>query len=336
MPLQSPLPISRRSGNGQRSQGAHSSGAAGAGLSDGFPAGCCRPNTPPTRPALHRNDPERDGVYTVDEPQYQTLPFPPPPFRVSAHYDVPALGSRTHGPAAKTPEALPEISAPVLVAFADEKGAEQKRRAGHRAGVFGRTGAGRADHSDREWFRAQREGGREFQPDRQLPGQLCAWRSPRAGGSSPRKFPCELRQRGDKKHFEFKVVPGSLKEGHAQIRAVLDCRRQELQRRLHPGDSRRPGQRLLLSAGAAARQHRGCESPEGSEGGYIMGAGDEIPTVLQQIGIDVDRDSGGKTCQRRPEPVTEPSFSASAPTTRRRMSRPTTRSCWITFRRAAR
>ena len=54
-------------------------------------------NTPPTRPALHRNDPERDGVYTVDEPQYQTLPFPPPPFRVSAHYDVPELASRTHG-----------------------------------------------------------------------------------------------------------------------------------------------------------------------------------------------------------------------------------------------
>ncbi len=47
------------------------------------------PNTPPTRPALHRNDPERDGVYTVDEPQYQTLPFPPLPFRVSARYEIP-------------------------------------------------------------------------------------------------------------------------------------------------------------------------------------------------------------------------------------------------------
>ena len=31
----------------------------------------------------------------------------------------------------------------------------------------------------------------------------------------------ELRQRGEKKHFEFKVIPGSLKEGHVQIRAVL-------------------------------------------------------------------------------------------------------------------
>ena len=55
-------------------------------------------NTPPTRPALHRNDPERDGVYTVDQPQYQTLPFPPPPFRVSAHYDVPELAARLGAP----------------------------------------------------------------------------------------------------------------------------------------------------------------------------------------------------------------------------------------------
>ena len=37
----------------------------------------------------------------------------------------------------------------------------------------------------------------------------------------PKEIPVELRHRGDKKHFEFKVVPGSLKEGHTQIRAVL-------------------------------------------------------------------------------------------------------------------
>ena len=38
-PAASPLLISRRSGHGQRSEGAHFSVAAGAGLSDGFPGG---------------------------------------------------------------------------------------------------------------------------------------------------------------------------------------------------------------------------------------------------------------------------------------------------------
>ena len=81
-----------------------------------------------TKPALHRNDPERDGVYTVDEPRYQNLPFPPPPFRVFAHYEIPALVSGSGGASKmKAASALPEISAPVLVTFSDEKGVDEKR-----------------------------------------------------------------------------------------------------------------------------------------------------------------------------------------------------------------
>ncbi len=44
--------------------------------------------TPPadaqiTKAYFHRNDPETDSIYTIDEPRYVTLPLPPPP--VSAH-----------------------------------------------------------------------------------------------------------------------------------------------------------------------------------------------------------------------------------------------------------
>ena len=146
-------------------------------------------NTPPTKPALHRNDPERDGVYTVDEPQYQTLPFPPAPFRVSVRYDVPALASRIHNRAAMPPEAFPEISTPVLVTFADEKGSGQKRAL--------------AVAPD---FSVELEPGEQIVPiangsERSVkvgvssnltapPAAPCAWRPPRAGGSSLRKFPC--------------------------------------------------------------------------------------------------------------------------------------------------
>src|SRR5207247_3578956 len=49
-----------------------------------------------TRPEVHRNDPETDSVYVVDEPQYATLPFPPPPLRLLALYDVPDLASLSH------------------------------------------------------------------------------------------------------------------------------------------------------------------------------------------------------------------------------------------------
>src|SRR3989475_6783598 len=85
-------------------------------------------NFPVTRPAVHRNDPERDSVYVVDEPQSAPLPFPPPPFRVIAHYDVPDLASPTHRDSGvQTYATFPEISAPVVVPFTDEKGQTQDR-----------------------------------------------------------------------------------------------------------------------------------------------------------------------------------------------------------------
>jgi LmbE family N-acetylglucosaminyl deacetylase len=243
-------------------------------------------NTPPTRPALHRNDPERDGVYTVDASQYQTLPFPPPPFRVSAHYDVPDLASRSHGPAPKTPDALPEISAPVLVAFTDEKGAQQKR-------PLAVVPA----------FSIELEPGEQI-----VPSANGSERTVKVGVSSnltgasrgslrleapvgwriePKEIPVELRERGDKKHFEFKVVPGSLKEGHAQIRAVLSA----------SGKNYSEGYTFVTREDLASAYYYqpalqrvsivDVKVPQDLKVAYIPGAGDEIPTVLQQIGIDV-------------------------------------------------
>ncbi|MBZ5651080.1 MAG: PIG-L family deacetylase [Acidobacteriia bacterium] len=244
------------------------------------------PNTPPTRPALQRNDPERDGVYTVDEPRYQTLPFPPPPFRVSVRYDIPALAPRIHNPAQRTPETLPEISAPVLVRFADEKGAEQKRPLAVAPA-----------------FSVELEPGEQI-----IPIANGSERSVKVGVSSnltgssnstlrleapagwriePGEIPVQLRQRGDKKHFEFKVVPGSLKEGHTQIRAVLSA----------GGKNYGEGYTLVTREDLASAYYYqpalqrvsivDVKVPKDLKVAYIPGAGDEIPTVLQQIGIDL-------------------------------------------------
>ena len=243
-------------------------------------------NTPPTRPALHRNDPERDGVYTVDDPLYQTLPFPPAPFRVSVRYDVPALGSRIHNRAAMPPEALPEISAPVLVTFADEKGVEQRRPLAIAPA-----------------FSVELEPGEQI-----VPIANGSERSVKVGVSSnltgtssgtlrlevppgwriePAEIPVHLRRAGDKKHFEFKVVPGSLKEGHTQIRAVLAA----------SGKNYSEGYTLVTRDDLASAYYYqpalqrvsivDVKVPKDLKVAYIPGAGDEIPTVLQQIGIDL-------------------------------------------------
>jgi len=246
------------------------------------------PNTPPTRPALHRNDPERDGVYTVDQPQYQTLPFPPPPFRVSAHYDVPDLALRTRGldTQAPTTNSLPEISAPVLVVFTDQQGAEQKRPVAVAPA-----------------FSVELEPGEQIVPiangsERSVKVGVSSNLTGVSSGSlrleappgwriEPKQVPVELRKRGDKKHFEFKVVPGSLKEGHSEIRAVLTA----------GGKNYSEGYNLVTREDLASAYYYqpalqrvssvDVKVPKGLKVAYIPGAGDEIPTVLQQIGIDV-------------------------------------------------
>ena len=243
-------------------------------------------NTPPTRPALHRNDPERDGVYTVDEPQYQTLPFPPPPFRVSAHFDIPDLASRTRGVDTKNTKALPEISAPVLVAFTDEQGVEQKRSLAVVPAFSVELEPGEqivpiANGSERTvkvGVSSNLTGTSSGSLRLEAPG---GWRI------EPKEIPVELRDRGDKKHFDFKVIPGSLKEGHAQIRAVLTA----------SGKNYSEGYTLVTRedlAGAYYYQPAlqrvsivDVKVPKDLKVAYIPGAGDEIPTVLQQIGVDV-------------------------------------------------
>jgi len=246
------------------------------------------PNTPPTRPALHRNDPERDGVYTVNEPKYQTLPFPPPPFRVSLRYDVPDLALRSRGLDTKIPNvgSLPVISAPVMVAFTDQQGTEQQRPLAIAPA-----------------FSVELEPGEQIVPiangsERSVKVGVSSNLTGASGGTlrleapegwriQPEEIPVQLRQRGDKKHFEFKVVPGSLKEEHTQIRAVLAA----------GGKNYSEGYTLVTRDDLAAAYYYqpalqrvsivDVKVPKGLKVAYIPGAGDEIPTVLQQIGIDL-------------------------------------------------
>jgi LmbE family N-acetylglucosaminyl deacetylase len=243
-------------------------------------------STPPTRPALHRNDPERDGVYTVDEPRYQTLPFPPPPFRVSVRYDVPGLASRIHNSAPKTPEALPEISAPVLVALAGEKGEVQKRALAVAPAFSVELEPGEQVIP----IARGTERGVKVGVSSNLTGTSTGTlhlEAPAGWRIEPKEIPVQLGPRGDKKHFEFKVVPGSLKEGHTQIHAVLST----------GGKNYSEGYTLVTREDLASAYYYqpalqrisivDVKVPKDLKVAYIPGAGDEIPTVLQQIGIDL-------------------------------------------------
>jgi LmbE family N-acetylglucosaminyl deacetylase len=242
---------------------------------------------PVTRPALHRNDPERDSVYTVDEPQYANLPFTPPPFRVVAHYDVPDLAPPTHrDPAVQTYATFPEMSTPVVMPFTDEKGQQQNRPLNVTPVYSVMLEPGeqiiRVDNGAATMVKVGVSCNLTGAPSGKLRLDVPAgWRV------EPSELPVQFSKRGDSKDFEFKVFPATLQEGVGQIRAVLNSgtktytegyslvAREDLESTYYYQPAI---QRVSIVD---------VKITKDLKIGYIMGAGDDIPTVLQQIGLNV-------------------------------------------------
>jgi len=244
-------------------------------------------NFPVTRPAVHRNDPERDSVYVVDEPQYATLPFPPPPFRVIAHYDVPDLASPTHRDSGvQTNATFPEISAPVVVPFTDEKGQTQDRPLNVTPVYSVMLEPGEQIIRVNNGTATTVKVGVSCNLTGAQPGQL-RLEAPVGWRIQPDELQVRLSKRGDKQDFEFKIFPETLKEGGTQIRATLTA----------GGSTYTEGYSLVTREDLESTYYYqpaiqrvsvvDVKIPNDVKIGYIMGAGDDIPTVLKQIGLDV-------------------------------------------------
>jgi LmbE family N-acetylglucosaminyl deacetylase len=232
--------------------------------------------TPYTRPYWHRDDPETESINHVDNEKYATLPFPPPALRARVEYSANDSGAR-----AKT-----EISAAVTASVPGDNGKQINRTLavvpaysvmldpgtqvisthnGSNTTVTVAATSNRTHHS-RGILRLE------------LP---TGWKS------QPAHLPVEFNTRGEKQDFNFKVVPANLQQGRATLRAVLDS-----------GDEKySEGYTLITREDLGsfyyyqpARQKVSIvdvQVPHDLKVGYIMGAGDDIPTVLKQIGMDV-------------------------------------------------
>jgi LmbE family N-acetylglucosaminyl deacetylase len=229
---------------------------------------------PDTRPYWHRNNPEEDSLNTIANERYAGLPFPPNPFQVHASYVI--AEGKVRG----------DISAPVLARFLDERGLERKRALAV-APVFSlalEPGEQVIPTEDGKvtTVRVGVSSNLAGAPDGTLKLELPAgWKS------EPKQLHVHLAERGDTQDFEFKVLPARLKEGRAQIRAVLDA----------GGKKYSEGYSLVTREDLDSFYYYqpalqrvsivDVKVPHDLKLGYIMGAGDNIPTVLRQIGMDV-------------------------------------------------
>jgi LmbE family N-acetylglucosaminyl deacetylase len=230
-----------------------------------------------TRPYWHRDDPETEAVNHIDDEKYATLPFPPPALRARIEYAPSGAGN------AGTRNG---ITTAVVTPFLDDAGKQRTRPLAIVPAFSVMLEPGTQVISTHNGSTSTVAVGVTSNLTRDVQGMLrlelpAGWRS------EPAQFNVELKKRGEKQDFQFKVLTTGLKEGRTTVRAVFESE----------GDKYSEGYTLVTREDLGsfyyyqpARQRVSIvdvQAPHDLKVGYIMGAGDDIPTVLKQVGMDV-------------------------------------------------
>jgi LmbE family N-acetylglucosaminyl deacetylase len=221
----------------------------------------------PTRPYWHRNDPETEALNTIDDAQYRGLPFPPPPVKA-----IVKIG------------AAEVLTAVCMVKYRDASGANAERPLAV-APAFsievqpsGAVIPSNLRGSSRVKTSARDQGsGSEVQMALRVP---TGWRS------EPKQVQKKIVQdRGEESTFE--VFPLESKEGRAEVRAELRSGNRRYDEGYSVVTREDLGTFYYYQPATQRVSIIDVKIPKNLQLGYIMGAGDEIPTVLQQIGMNV-------------------------------------------------
>ena len=220
-----------------------------------------------TRPYWHRNDPERDAINIVDDPKLLEQPLPRPPVQAMARYAdghfitsvcmvryKDASGNESQRPLAVAPAFSIEVQPSSAVIPSNLRGS---------TGV--KTGA-------RDQGSAS-----QVQVSLKIP---TGWRS------DPQQQQVEIAK-DQAKEASFEVFPSESKEGRTEIRAELKGGDRKYDEAYSVVTREDLGTFYYYQPAMQRVSIVDVKVPKSLKLGYIMGAGDEIPTVLKQIGMEV-------------------------------------------------
>jgi LmbE family N-acetylglucosaminyl deacetylase len=225
-----------------------------------------------TRPYWHRDDPERDAINTIDDPRYVTLPFPPPPLRAHANYVL---------------NGKPGVARAVVMVRYKEPQTGEVERALAVAPAFSVMLEPGAQVIPTHGDAACRV---KVAVSSNLPGPAqgtlrvevpAGWRA------DPASVVLKFQSLGEKQEAEFKVFHDGLTESRTQIRAVFDAGGNKYSEGYSVVTREDLNTFYYYQPAVQRVSVVDVKVPAGLRIGYIMGAGDDIPTVLQQIGLDV-------------------------------------------------
>jgi LmbE family N-acetylglucosaminyl deacetylase len=242
------------------------------------------PTAPPTRPYWHRNDPETEALNTIDDAQYQVLPFPPPPVKALGIIGSPGAGS---------------VSAVCMVRYKDASGAIAERPLAV-APAFsvmldpseqviptedGPQSRVKVDVSSNLDSKTLQETHWAGDPEKDE-GALRV-EAPESWRAEPAERELTFHERGERQSVDFKVLPGNRSEGRKEIRASLKSGHRNYDEGYSVVTREDLGTFYYYQPALQHVSIVDVKVPKDLKVGYIMGAGDEIPAVLQQIGMDV-------------------------------------------------
>jgi LmbE family N-acetylglucosaminyl deacetylase len=230
-----------------------------------------------TRPYWHRDDPETETINHIDNEKYVTLPFPPPVLRARVEYSVAGTGGA---------QGKNGIGATVVTRFVDEDGKERARPLAVVPAFSVELEPGTQAISTHNGSNSTVAVGVTSDLTRAARGVLrlelpAGWRS------EPAQFAVEFTRRGEKKDFQFKVFPAGLQEGRAKIRAVLEADGEKFSEGYTLVTREDLGSFYYYQPAVQRVSIVDVKAPHDLKVGYIMGAGDDIPTVLKQVGMGV-------------------------------------------------
>ena len=229
-----------------------------------------------TRPYWHRDNPDIESINHVDNEAYATLPFPPPALSASVKYSAGSGATRT----------VNNITAAVVTPFTNDAGSPAARPLAVVPAFSVMLEPGTQVISTHNGSTTTVEVGVTSDLSHEAKGTL-RLELPSGWHSEPAQLPVDFTKRGEKRDFEFKVIPSGLQPGRETLHAVVESQ----------GEKYSEGYTLITREDLGsfyyyqpARQRVSIvdvKAPHDLKIGYIMGAGDDIPTVLKQIGMNV-------------------------------------------------
>ncbi|MGA9260071.1 MAG: hypothetical protein WBV98_26005, partial [Candidatus Sulfotelmatobacter sp.] len=253
-----------------------------------------------TRPHWHRDNPEAESLNHIDNEKYATLPFPPPGLQARVEYSV----ANANGAQGKN-----GIGATVVATFKDDAGTERARPLAVVPAFSVALEPGTQVISTHNGSNSTVTVGVTSNLSRETRGMLrlelpAGWRS------EPPQSAVEFTRRGEKQDFQFKVFPAGLQESRAQVRAVLEADDEKFSEGYTLVTREDLGSFYYYQPAVQRVSIVDVKAPHDLKIGYIMGAGDDIPTVLQQVGMDVTLISPEKLASEDPSASLGASLSA--------------------------